>query len=191
MTDITIFRGSPRKHGNTNALTDVVAERLRDMGARLREHDLYDMRIEPCIACRECQKDWSTVCCARDDDMEQIFESVQESSLLILATPIYSWYCTPPMKAMLDRLVYAMNMYYGDRRGPSLWQGKRVALIVTSGYPEEKGPDLLEEGIRRYCKHSQLRYEGMLWARHMGYGTEFMDEDKKRQACLFAEKLMG
>jgi len=33
--------------------------------------------------------------------------------LLVLASPIYSWYCSPPMKAVLDRLVYGMNKYYG------------------------------------------------------------------------------
>lgn len=47
-----------------------------------------------------------------------------------LATPIYSWYCTPPMKALLDRLVYGMNKYYGDEKGPSLWNacGKKFWL---------------------------------------------------------------
>ena len=121
--------------------------------------------------------------------MQEIFEAIADSELLILATPIYSWQCTPPMKAMLDRLVYAMNMYYGGQRGPSLWKGKRVALITTSGYPQDQGTDLLEESIRRYCRHLQLQYVGMLWGRHMGYTTEFMDEEKETQAAAFAEKM--
>lgn len=191
MGKITVFRGSPRKNGNTNALTDAVVDQLGfDNSAVVQSFNLYDMDIRPCTACRHCQQDWTTISCAQQDDMDQIFQSVRESDLLILASPIYSWYCTPPMKAMLDRLVYAMNMYYGEQRGPSLWQGKRLALITTSGYPKEKGADLLEEGIRRYCKHSQLVYEGMLWARHMGYGTEFMDEEKRIAAKEFAGKLL-
>lgn len=190
---ITVFRGSPRKNGNTNALTDVVVGRLREKGCSVREFNLQSMRIEPCTACRACQQDWSQVTCAQEDDMGQIFEAISESELLILATPIYSWYCTPPVKAMLDRLVYAMNMYYGDgaERGPSLWEGKRVALIATSGYPAAQGPDLLEEGLRRYCRHSRLQYEGMLWGQHTGYTHEFMDEEKRSQAVHFAEKLCG
>ena len=191
MKRITIFRSSPRKQGNTNALTDVVAEKLRQLECDVQEFNLSEMNIKPCIACRACQQDWDKVSCAQNDDMQQIFDSVMESDLLILATPIYSWYCTPPMKAMLDRLVYAMNMYYGDKRGPSLWQGKRMALIVTSGYPVNQGPDLLEEGMRRYCKHSRLEYEGMLWGRHEGYTIDFMDEEKQRQAVAFAEKLFA
>ncbi|MBQ9060438.1 MAG: flavodoxin family protein [Firmicutes bacterium] len=188
---ITIFRASPRKKGNTNALTDIVAGELYRAGKDVREFDLYDMDIRPCLACRKCQEDWSRVTCSRDDDMGQIFQAIGESDLLILASPVYSWYCTPPMKAMLDRLVYAMNMYYGEKRGPSLWAGKSLALITSCGYPPEKGADLLEEGIRRYCRHSQLNYRGMLCGRHMGYSVPFMDDDKKRQASLFAKKLMA
>ena len=189
---IAIFRGSPRSHGNTNALTDTVADRLREKGCDVHEFNLYEMTIKPCLACRACQEDWSEASCAQIDDMRQIFDAVMDSELLILATPIYSWYCTPPMKAMLDRLVYAMNMYYGDgdEKGPSFWQGKKVALITTSGYPADKGPDLLEEGIRRYCKHSQLEYTSMLWGRHDGYTIDFMDEEKQRQAVDFADKLL-
>ena len=191
MKKVTVFRGSPRKQGNTNALTDAVVDRFREEDCEIREFNLYDMHIEPCLACRKCQDDWSEVSCAQYDDMQQIFDAVMDSELLILATPIYSWYCTPPMKAMLDRLVYAMNMYYGEERGPSLWQGKKVALITTSGYPADKGPDLLEEGMRRYCKHSQLEYTAMLWGRHSGYTIDFMDEEKQKQAVAFADKLLA
>lgn len=188
--NITVFRASPRKNGNTNALADIVVHDLQQAGVNVLEFDLYDMDIRPCLACRRCQEDWSRITCVRDDDMGQIFEAIGKSDLLILASPVYSWYCTPPMKSMLDRLVYAMNMYYGEERGPSLWEGKRLALITTCGYPPEKGADLLEEGIRRYCKHSRLRYEGMLCARHLGYSIPFMDEEKQRLASLFAKKLI-
>lgn len=193
MKSITILKSSPRKQGNTNTLTDVVADRLKEQGCTVREFNLCDMTIRPCLACRACQQNWSEVSCVQDDDMQQIVDAVMESELLILATPIYSWYCTPPMKAMLDRLVYAMNMYYGDgeERGPSLWQGKKVALITTSGYPADKGPDLLEEGIRRYCKHSQLEFTSMLWGRHDGYTVDFMDEEKQKQAVAFADQLLA
>ena len=59
-----------------------------------------------------------------------------ESNLIVLATPIYSWFCTPAMKIALDR----------------------------------------------YCKHSRLTYKGMLAERHMGYHTDFMDQEKAQHA---------
>ena len=187
---VCCLKGSPRKNGNTNALTDIVLERLTEEGAAVKTFSLYEMDIKPCLACRKCQEDWNHVTCARQDDMQQIFAAVMECDLLLLSTPIYSWYCTTPMKAALDRMVYALNMYYGEQRGPSLWEGKQLALITTCGYPPEKGADLLEEGIRRYCRHSKLQYMGMLCERHQGYHIPFMDEAKKEHAEAFARKLV-
>ena len=188
---IVVFRGSPRKNGNTNALTDAAVSCFREAGCSITVFDLYDMEILPCRACRVCQEDWTRVHCIQEDDFGKAAAAVQESDLILLATPIYSWYCTAPMKALLDRMVYAFNMYYGEKRGPSLWEGKRAALITTCGYRPEKGADLFEEGIRRYCRHSKLEYLGMLCERHMGYQTVFMDEEKRAHAVQFAEELLG
>ena len=67
--------------------------------------------------------------------------------------------------------------------------GKPVALIATCGYPVEKGADLWEAGMQRYCKHSRLRLLGMLAQRHRGYDTVFMDPEKARLAAEFARKV--
>ena len=64
-----------------------------------------------------------------------------------------------------------------------------MALITTCGYPPDKGSDLLEEGIRRYCRHSRLNYAGMLCERHMGYEIPFMDDAKAGRARDFARRL--
>ena len=104
--------------------------------------------------------DWTAFGCAQRDDVPTIFDKVLACDLIVLATPIYSWYCTPPMKALLDRLVYGMDKYYGAEKGPALWAGKALALLLTCGYRPERGRDLFEEGMRRYCKHAQLRFLG-------------------------------
>ena len=181
--------GSPRKNGNTERLTEPFFRRMEELGNTCVRIRLYDKTLKPCLACRSCQRDWSVFGCPQRDDMQEIFDRVAECDLLVLATPIYSWYCTPPMKAVLDRLVYGMNKYYGEKKGPSLWAGKHVALITTCGYRPERGADLWEEGIRRYCKHSALVYEGMLAERHLGYDTEFMDAEKEKHAAEFADRL--
>lgn len=189
MKQACILLASPRKQGNTAALTQPFQAQLERLGWTCRVTWLYDLDIRPCQACRVCQRDWSVFGCPQADDMQAVFDGVSACDLLVLATPIYSWYCTPPMKAVLDRLVYGMNKYYGREKGPSLWAGKSVALIATCGYPPEKGADLWETGMQRYCKHSRLRYQGMLVQRHLGYGTVFMDEEKARQAAAFARRL--
>ncbi|TWH51927.1 flavodoxin family protein [Sporomusa sp. KB1] len=184
-----ILMGSPRKKGNTNALLEPFIEELAQHQV---EHDLiwlYDKRIEPCIACRVCQKDWKIFGCRYNDDVQEIFDTIIACDVIVLATPIYSWYCTPPMKALLDRLVYGMNKYYGDNQGPALWAGKQLAIITTCGYRPEKGADLFAEGVKRYCKHSQLQYLGMLAERDLGYQSIFMDAEKAQHSCFFAQEL--
>jgi len=94
------------------------------------------------------------------------------------------------MKAVLDRLVYGMNKYYGKEMGPSLWAGKKCAIITTCGYKPEKGADVFEQGIMRYCKHSSLIYSGMLAVRDKGYDVEFLDDEIEKKARDFAVKLL-
>ena len=188
--NVLILMGSPRKEGNTAALLKPFCEELEQSGANVEVVWLYDQEIKPCVACRSCQKNWAVFGCSRADDGQKLFDQVLASDLLVLATPIYAWYCTPPMKALLDRLVYGMNKFYGETVGPSLWKGKAVALLETCGYRPEKGCDLVEEGVRRYCKHSGLRYLGSHAERHLGYQVPFMDEEKAMRTRAFAREVL-
>jgi multimeric flavodoxin WrbA len=183
--------GSPRKNGNTSALLKPFTEELAFQGILYDLIRLHEKRIEPCTACRACQKDWGVFGCRYQDDAFEIFDKVLACDLIVLATPIYSWYCTPPMKALLDRFVYGMNKYYGGEKGPALWAGKRMALLLTCGYRPERGADLFEEGMRRYCKHSQLHYAGALTERDLGYEFTFMDAEKELHSREFAKNLIG
>lgn len=185
-----ILMGSPRKNGNTAALLNPFIEELTLHQIQYDLIWLYDKQIEPCVACRACQKDWTIFGCHYHDDAQEIFDKINACDVIVLATPIYSWYCTPPMKALLDRLVYGMNKYYGDEKGPALWAKKQVAIITTCGYKPEKGADLFEEGIKRYCAHSQLQYIGMLAERDLGYKSAFMTDDKAKHARMFAQELI-
>jgi len=186
----SILMGSPRKNGNTNAILEPLMDELKRAGSKIELFWLYDMDIKGCEACRACQNDWSIFGCKHRDDMQAVFDSVLGADAVVLACPIYSWYCTAPMKAALDRLMYGMNKFYGEERGPSLWSGKHVSIVTTCGYRPEKGADLFEEGIRRYCKHSSLIYDGMLAERDLGYKAVFMDDEKALHARNFAQFLL-
>lgn len=186
----SILMGSPRKHGNTAQCLEPFCDELTKNGAAYTLTWLYDKQIEGCHACRGCQKDWSAFNCVIDDDMTAIAADIMDSDCIVLATPIYSWYCTAPMKALLDRCVYGFNKYYGDEAGPALWAGKKVAVFTTCGYKPEHGADIFAEGIRRYCKHSKLQYAGLFAERHLGYKTVFMDEKKAAHAREFARQLL-
>ena len=109
----TILMGSPNRDGNTAALLEYFMDENAEMGIEQDVIYLYDRDIKPCLGCKSCQNVTGELGCVQGDDFQAIFNSIQTSDVLILATPIYSWYCTPPMKAVMDRLIYAGCKYYG------------------------------------------------------------------------------
>ncbi len=186
-----ILMASPRRQGNTAALLVPFQAQLQQLGWETETVRLYDLRIDPCRGCRTCQKERSTFGCPLEDDAGALAEKSLASQLLVLASPIYSWYCTAPLKALLDRFVYGMNKFYGGEKGPSLWEGKAVAAVSTCGYPPERGSDLWQEGLVRYCRHSHLHFLGMLTERHKSYDLPFMDDQKAERARSFAREIAG
>ena len=94
---LLILFASPRPRGNTAQLLDKITERF-DESVEITRFDLYTMDLKSCIACRRCQKVTDSFHCVHDDDMQEIFDAALESDLILFATPIYSFYCTPPMK---------------------------------------------------------------------------------------------
>ena len=187
---LLILFASPRPKGNTAQLLDMLTKRFDD-SVEITRFDLYQMNLKSCIACLRCQEVTDGFNCVHDDDMQEIFDSALQSDLILFATPIYSFYCTPPMKIVMDRLVYGMCKYYGETVGPSLWAGKSMAHLSTFGYPEGKASDLLTEGLRRYAKHNKLSFLGAYGERQRSYKEPFMNEQVKERARAFAEKLMA
>ena len=186
-----ILFASPRgKDSNTLALTNLFLDTWRKAGHEAELFSLYDLDIAPCRACRVCQQDHAAPHCTIRDDMDDIFDSVLRSDLIVFASPIYSWYCTAPLKAAMDRMVYALCKFYGETRGPSLLAGKAVCAITTCGYRPEQGADLFDEGLRRWCKHTKTRYLGLHAARHLGYGTEFMTPEIEENTAEFVGNML-
>jgi len=185
----TILMGSPRHDGNTAELLKIFLDENREMGIEQDVIWLYDRDIRPCIGCKTCQNVKGELGCIHEDDFRAIYDSIQSSDVLVLATPIYSWFCTPPMKALMDRLIYSGCKYYGEeKQRSSLWM-KQVATIATCGYKPEKGADLWEEGLRRWCKHGEMDYLGMYCRRDTGKKEEFMDEQAEFDLRDFAHAL--
>ncbi len=192
---VCILQGSPRKEGNTVQLTRPFTEELQKAGCECRSFFLYDMDIRSCTGCRSCEEVRDSFGCVQEDSgMREIAAAAAEAELIVLATPVYSWFCTPPMKAVLDRLVYGMNKYYGraaEENGPlALMAGKKLALIATCGYPPKKGADLLEEGIRRFCRHSRMEFLGALTEQNFGYAHTFLTAEREENARAFAEQCL-
>jgi len=132
---------------------------LKSNGAEITYITLANKNIHPCKRCYACQNVEGEYGCVQKDDMYSIVEAICATDCIVLATPIYSWYCPAEMKAVLDRH-YGMNKYYGSASG-SLWAGKSIALLLTHGYDTEYATVPFVTGIQSLCEHSKLHYLGM------------------------------
>ena len=185
----TILMGSPRREGNTAALLKPFFDENQAMGIEQEVLYLHDLDLLACKGCKICQDRHGEFGCVQEDDMSLVFRSVMTSDVLVFATPIYSWYCTPSMKAAMDRLIYAGCKYYGQKRERSLYWMKQVAGITTCGYPAQKGADLWEEGLKRWCHHGEMDYLGMLTLQDSGDPAEFVSDETDFQVRDFAHAL--
>ena len=187
-----ILMGSPRLHGNT-------AELLKPFIAELEKNEcsviyipLSEKKILPCIECNACQQVNGRYGCIQQDDVAEIMDCIIDNDCIVLATPIFTWFCTAPMKALLDRH-YGLNKYYGKAKG-SLWAGKNISIIATHGY-ETEAAEPFETSIERLCKHSHLNYLGMFSVRDTDYTEEdylasFQTPSAREGAANFALQLI-
>lgn len=184
-----ILMGSPRLQGNTAELCKPFMQELRNGGAEVRYVTLADKNIKPCIGCYACQEVSGEYGCAVKDDMQTIVADIQWAELIVLATPIYAWYCAAPMKNVLDRH-YGLNKYYGSAEG-SLWAGKQIAILATHGYDGAYATDPFEMGIQRLCKHSCLQYAGLFSVQDEDNLASFQTEEATQGARAFAKSLLA
>lgn len=180
--------GSSRLHGNTAELCKPLMAELTDSGAEVRYITLADKDIRPCKGCYACQHVDGAYGCIQQDDMEEIVAHIRWADCIVLATPIYAWYCAAPMKAMLDRH-YGLNKFYGSAKG-SLWASKHLAILATHGYEAHYATEPFELGMQRLCEHSGLMYAGMYSVRDTDDLASFQTEEAVEGARDFARSLL-
>lgn len=181
--------GSPRLQGNTAELCKPFIQELGRGGAQVHYIPLANMEIRPCKGCYACQEVAEEYGCVQKDDMYAIVSEIQWADCIVLATPIYAWYCTAPMKVVLDRH-YGLNKYYGSAGG-SLWAGKKVAILATSGYEGSCATDPFEMGVQRLCAHSGLDYIGLYSVQDQDNLASFRTEEAIAGARTFARKILA
>jgi len=181
--------GSPKLWGNTAELLKPFVRELEDNHCNVNYITLSDKDIRQCKGCYKCQDIEGRYGCVQEDDVPGIMDAIIESDCVVLATPIYAWYCTAPMKAVLDRH-YGMNKYYGTAEG-SMWKGKKVAIVATHGYETVYAVEPFETGIKRLCEHSGLEYLGLYSVRHVEDKRDFKTEAAVNGSRDFAQRLIA
>ncbi len=184
-----MLNGSPRLNGNSTELAKPFIQELSNGGATLENFTLSQMSVASCKGCYHCQNLVDEYGCFQKDDMHEIAKSVMNSDLIVLVTPIYTWFCTTELKSVLDRF-YGLAKFYGSAKG-NFVEGKRVAILATHGYDAAYAADPFVIGIQRMCEHYHMRYDGMYSVRDVDDLASFQTKQAINGAKEFARYLLS
>ncbi len=99
---IVVITGSPRKDGNSFAMTDAFIKAAEAKGHTVTRFDAAFHKLGGCRACETCFK--SGKACSFDDDFNTIAPAILEADAVVFTMPIY-WYSIPAqIKCVIDRL---------------------------------------------------------------------------------------
>jgi len=157
---------SPRAGGNTDLLIESYVRGMHDGGANVETVYVRDKRIEPCRGCRGCS---GTGTCVIDDEMTAIYDLIEASDRIVVATPVFFYQTSSIAAKMIERAQpfwarkYLLDrplageragawLAVGGTRGKRLFEGMRLtaryffdalnadlADMLTYGETEAKG----------------------------------------------------
>lgn len=118
---IVVITGSPRKNGNSFAMTDAFIKTAEAKGHTITRFDAALKKVSGCRACETC---FSTgKACTFDDDFNTIAPAILEADVIVFTMPVY-WYSIPAqIKGVIDRI---FSMVVGGKD----IAGKECALIT-------------------------------------------------------------
>ena len=125
------INASPREESNTRMALQAALEEAERKGADIQIFDTNKMKITPCQADNACKANGGK--CVIDDEMQEIYEAINEADGVILATPIYWYNVSAQLKLVIDR----MYSYYMMPSADQL-KGKKIAIITSQGAPGEE-----------------------------------------------------
>jgi multimeric flavodoxin WrbA len=157
--------GSPRKGGNSDVLLDAAIAGAREAGAEVSKFYLRHMKISGCIECLYCN---THGVCSIKDDMQQIYDAIEVSDRLLLASPIFFYNVSSWAKACIDRFqpYWCRKALLKTPLGPASSGGERCAAFIAVG--ATKGKRLFEgtvmtlkyffsDAAYSYCGHMLVR----------------------------------
>ena len=100
---IVVITGSPRKDGNSNAMSNAFIHAAEQLGHTIIQFDAVEEDVGGCKACRSCFKT-EDCACTFDGGFNRIATSILDADGIVLSMPVY-WYSIPAqIKCVIDKL---------------------------------------------------------------------------------------
>ncbi|MCL2774070.1 MAG: flavodoxin family protein [Oscillospiraceae bacterium] len=127
-----VFTASPRTVLNTAWIVVKIFEGEKERGAETRTVNFSDLDIKPCKGCLGCVKKDR---CVVSDDMQKIYDALEQADALVLGSPVYMGQMSAQAKIFTDRLFAQIT----PRFSPQFKEknsGKKLILVFTQGNPD-------------------------------------------------------
>ncbi len=173
---IVVITGSPRKNGNSFAMTDAFIAAAEKKGHSVTRFDAAMSNAGGCRACETCFKTGKA--CSFDDDFNTIAPSILEADVVVFTMPVY-WYSIPAqIKGVIDRL---FSFVVGGKD----ISGKECALIACC---EEDDMSVLD-GVRVPIERSAALMKWKMVGEVLVPGVLNVGDIEKTNGCKQAEEL--
>lgn len=126
---VFIISSSPRKGGNSDVLAEEFARGAKDAGNQVEKINVRDMDLKFCTGCFACLKIDG---CVLKDGMNELYSRVQNSDVIVFATPVYYYAVSGQLKTFIDRL----NPLYSREN-----KFKEAYLLATSAEDDDSAMD--------------------------------------------------
>ena len=148
---IVVITGSPRKNGNSFAMTDAFIQAAEAKGHTVTRFDAAMKNIGGCRACMTCFQTGKA--CSFDDDFNTIAPAILEADAIVFTMPVY-WYSIPAqIKGVIDRI---FSLVVGGKD----IAGKECALITCCEEDDMTVMDGVRVPMERMCALNKWKMVG-------------------------------
>lgn len=152
---IVAIMGSHRNGHQTQKALDFFLEEIKGKQQTI-VYNVNKINVKHCLGCDYCLAHQGE-CVIKDDDMAEIYESLESCDLLVIASPVYFSAFPSRLKMLIDRTQVLYNLK--DR---SIMKPKKLVVIGIGGaphYPKQyEGMNNTLEWYKKYLNCDEIGF---------------------------------
>lgn len=180
---IVTINGSPRKNGCCSNLIEEIIRGVNKKNTKVTNFTPNSMKIRGCQACMFCK---TGSICAINDDMTNIYKSIDDSNIIIIGVPIYSHEMSSQIKTVFDRFYAYTRMDHNFNFSSVMKKNKKCLLVISYGNNDMKVYKSYIDSLIEKFKHIGFDdVEVFVASDSMSYHPEYLEECYHIGASLY------
>ncbi|MBE6524572.1 MAG: flavodoxin family protein [Thermoplasmata archaeon] len=154
---ILILNASKRRKGNSYALEDYIAEKLKGK-AEIVQFNIGEKDVKVCLACDGCKRQ-HTPNCVQKDDYTALIPEMDKCDAMIILSPVHWDQFPAQLKAVLDRTYSFMDFTQPDFSMASR-KDKKLAGFFFAGFgPVDVYTQMVETNLKSFSTAGFREYK--------------------------------